>query len=676
MAAAINPEALGSGYYWVGSRTIADRRQCNPYLLIEGSEAVLFDPGSSIDFEEVKRNIQSLCPLERIRYIVLHHQDPSLASSVPLFEAVGVKAKVVCHWRTWSLMRFYGLASPPYLADEAGYSLVLESGRRLQFLATPYLPYPGSMVTFDRQAKILLSGLLFGAFQAAWSLEAGEDHVEMLKGFHEHFMPSNEIMRPVMELLAALPISLILPHQGPVIRNNAGNIIQTLMTLDCGRSLAPPRKNLPPGANHRIPLELLLARCAALFGHEEAVGFAKRTGLGFDPSVRRILGDAEVEAEQWDKVAEQIYLAQGAGALALLEPLIANLCHDFSINRPAVFETILQKSLERYEDLSEEVAKLRELGDQLSRSANLAQQNLALDAVTGLNNEGYYRSFIEEQAAIAAGMDGAESDILAVIGIDEGMARIEYQYGPKEVEAILKGVARYIQDLKRPNQVAFRLHGATFALWAPHMLLKDCIDVCERIRREVEISRAFIEPVTISIGLVAVSEIREEAESQELGSTLSDVGIRRLRIARKRGGNTICYSSEVRTDVETKGRILVVDDDPINAEVVKTFLENADFQATVASDGDEAMKKISEEGYDLVISELMVPKVDGFMLKESLLGRSGTKDIPFVLMSHLKDESNIVRAFGLGVDYYLKKPFHLAELMGVVKKLVGSGGPR
>jgi DNA-binding response OmpR family regulator len=45
-------------------------------------------------------------------------------------------------------------------------------------------------------------------------------------------------------------------------------------------------------------------------------------------------------------------------------------------------------------------------------------------------------------------------------------------------------------------------------------------------------------------------------------------------------------------------------------------------------------------------------------------------------MSHLKDEPNIIRAFSLGVDYYLKKPFLLAELMGVVKKIAGSGGPR
>ena len=676
MASAKNPESLGSGYYWVGSRTVADRLQCNPYLLIEGSEAILFDPGSSLDFEDVKRNIQSLCPLERIRYIVLHHHDPGLASSVPLFEAQGVQAKIVCHWRTWSLARFYGPTSQPYLVDEMGYSLTLETGRRLQFVATPYLPYPGSMATFDKQSKVLLSGLLFGAFQSEWALLMSKDHMEMLKSFHEHFMPSNEILRPIMELFATLPISLILPHQGPVIDKDVSHVIQALTTLDCGRAVVPPRKSGLENAHYRIPAELLLARCAALFGHEDTVSFARRVGLGFDPFAGRIVSEAEVGLEHWDKVAEQIYLAKGPGGLALIEPFIANLCHDFSINRPSIFASILQKSLERYDDLGEEVARLKELSSQLIQSSTLAQQNLMIDAVTGLNNEGFFRSFIEEQAVIVAGIDGEASDILAVMGIDEGMARIEYQYGPKEVEAILKGVARKILDLKLPNQVAFRLHGATFALWMPHMLMKDCIELCETIRRSIEVSRTFIEPVTISIGLVAVSEVKDSVDSLELGFTLSDIGIRRLRIARKRGGNTICSSSEIGGSIETKGRILVVDDDPINAEVIKTFLENADFQATVASDGDEAMKKISEEGYDIIVSELMVPKIDGFMLKESLLGRSGTKDIPFILMSHLKDESTIVRAFGLGVDYYLKKPFLLAELMGIVKKIAGSGGPR
>jgi len=100
MVSRTGAESLGSGYYWVGSAMMADKLQCNPYLLVDGDEAVLFDPGSVLDFEEVKASIASIIPLEKIRYIVLHHQDPDLASSAALFEKEGLSFTIVTHWRT------------------------------------------------------------------------------------------------------------------------------------------------------------------------------------------------------------------------------------------------------------------------------------------------------------------------------------------------------------------------------------------------------------------------------------------------------------------------------------------------------------------------------------------------------------------------------------------------
>ena len=297
------------------------------------------------------------------------------------------------------------------------------------------------------------------------------------------------------------------------------------------------------------------------------------------------------------------------------------------------------------------------------------------DAVTGLYNDTFYRNFIDEQASLMLESEGLEDNVLAVVGIDEGMARIEYQYGPREVEAILKGVSRVMLESKTSNQPAFRLHGATFALWMPRILFHEANDLCERIRKSVEISKAFIEPVTISIGLVAVAEIKKlVTDPVEAGSALSDIGIRRLRLARKRGGNTICSSTEVGKEVEAKAKVLIVDDDSINAGVIKTFLENADYLVATAEDGDQAVNKIGQEGFDLIISELMIPKIDGFMLKETLSRKSGTKDIPFILLSHLKDEKTVMRAYSLGVDHYLQKPYLLAELLGIVKNMTSAAG--
>jgi diguanylate cyclase (GGDEF)-like protein len=591
-------EALGSGYYWVGSKMLTDNLQCNPYLFIEGEEAVLFDPGSVLDVGEVVENIASLVSLDKVKYVVLHNQDPDLASAVPRLEALGMHFTIVTHWRAWSLIRFYGITSPSYLVDEHEYVLTLKSGKTLSFIPTPYLHFPGAIVSYDKNAKFLLSSDLFGAFSSAWSLYAGDDYIEGMNMFHEYYMPSHEILGPVMQFFSGLDIAAILPHHGSIIDKDIAKYISALANLECG-TLAKP--------------------------------FKKRTG---------------------DRTGE----------------------YGLPVERPATCDSLLLESQENSENLSAEISRLKKLNDELSQSAGYAQDIILKDAVTGLHNETYYRNFIDEEASIRINSEGVGDHILAVIGIDEGMARIEYQYGPREVESILKGIARIINETKGAGFPAFRLHGATFAIWMPQISLDEANRICDGIRTRVEISKTFIEPVTISIGFVAISEISESVEDiVEAGAMLTEIGLRRLRLARKRGGNTICSASEVGKEVELKARVLIVDDDPVNADVVGTFLENADYAVSKAADGDEALKKIEEEGYDFIISELMIPKIDGFMLKESLTRRSGTKDIPFILLSHLKDEKSVIRAYKLGVDYYLKKPFLLAELLGIVQKMTAAG---
>jgi diguanylate cyclase (GGDEF)-like protein len=568
--------ALDGGYYWVGNSHLTEKLICNPYLLVDGDEAVLFDPGSALDAKEVIASVASVLPLEKVRHVVLHHQDPDLAAALPYMEAAGMTFAIVTHWRTWSLLRFYGISSPGYLVDEHGYTLRLESGRTLQFIPTPYLHFPGAIATYDRQTKFLLSSDLFGAFSERWSLFADEGYMEAMKRFHEHYMPSNEILRPTMELISCLDLAAILPQHGSIIRGNIPSYIDALKNLECG--------------------------------------------LALDSGLRG------------------------------------------------------EKTKPDYRALGEEVARLRELNEQLQKTANQMNEAQLRDATTGLFDETFFREFIDEQASLRFYAEGVEDDVLAVFGIDEGIARIEYQYGPKEVEAILKGVARILQNSKVPTQSVFRLHGTTFALWMPRMIFHEAVELCEQIRTSVEASKSFIEQVTISAGLVAVAEIRSYIlDPAEAGTALAETGIRRLRIARKRGGNTVCTSSEVGNESQDKARILVVDDNQIHAGVLKTFLENNDYKVSIALDGGQAQSMLAEEGFDLIISELMVPKVDGFMLKDSLAAKSGTKDIPFILLSHRKNESSVQRAYGQGVDHYLKKPYLMAELLGIVHNLIGGG---
>jgi len=569
--------ALGGGFFWVGNSLLTENLICNPYLLVEGGEGILFDPGSTLDAKDVMASVASILPLDKIRYVVLHHQDPDLAAALPYMEAAGMKFTIVTHWRTWSLLRFYGITSPVYLVDEHGYALRLSSGRTLQFIPTPYLHFPGAIATYDRQSKFLLSSDLFGAFSERWSLYADDGYREAMKRFHEHYMPSNEILRPTMDLISCLELEAILPQHGSIIKENIPSYIDTLKNLECGLAL--------------------------------------ESGL------------------------------RG------------------------------EKTKPDYQALGEEVTRLKELNEQLQKAATLVNEVQMRDSTTGLYDETFFKEFIDEQASLRFYAEGVEDDVLAVFGIDEGMARIEYQYGPKEVEAILKGVARILQDGKAATQPVFRLHGTTFALWMPRIVFHKAVELCETIRTSVEASKSFIERITVSAGLVAVAEIRSTIlDPAEAGATLAEAGVKRLRIARKRGGNTICTSSEVGTETQSRAKILVVDDNQIHAGVLKTFLENNDYTVSIAQDGGKALSMVAEEGFDLIISELMVPKVDGFMLKDSLAAKSGTKDIPFILVSQRKNENSVRRAYGQGVDHYLQKPYLMAELLGIVHNMTSGGG--
>jgi diguanylate cyclase (GGDEF)-like protein len=676
-------ESLGAGYYWVGSRTLADNLQCNPYLLVdEGGDVVLYDPGSVLDVEDVLANVRSIVALEKVKYVVLHHQDPDLASAVPILEAQGMRFTVVTQWRTWSLARFYGIQSPIYLVDEHGYKLDLHDGRRLQFIPTPYLHFPGAIATYDKTAKTLLSSDLFGAFSPKWNLYADDNYIEGMKAFHEHYMPSNEILRPIMELFLSLDIKRIFPQHGSIIVEDVDRYIVTLKELECGTFMRPVYRDLAEVGGYRVPAEQVLNRFASLFGDEFRDTIIDSLHLGYDPKTKHITDFGMKGDELWNALSYNIHLIKGSTALTLLDPLVSKLCTEFGIKKPAIYSSMYdavpvaqnESVGGRSTILEREVERLTKQNMELTRAVGKTEGSIMRDQVTGLYNEAFFKDFIDEQAVIALEQQGVEDNVLVVFGIDEALAQIEYQYGSREVEEILRNVARTISESASSNQAAFRLHGATFVLWLPNILFHKAVDVCERIRFSIEKSGVFIEPITVSAGLVAIAEVKDTIkEPTDIGSALTEVGIKRLRIAKKRGGNTLCTTSELDKEVEGRARLLIVDDDTVNADVLRTFFENADYTVHTALDGEEALKKVSEEGYDLIISELMIPKIDGFMIKESLSQRSGTKDIPFILLSHLKDEKTVTRAYNLGVRYYLRKPYMLPELLGIVQNLALAG---
>ena len=114
-------------------------------------------------------------------------------------------------------------------------------------------------------------------------------------------------------------------------------------------------------------------------------------------------------------------------------------------------------------------------------------------------------------------------------------------------------------------------------------------------------------------------------------------------------------------------KILVVDDDPHIRELVRVFLRNEGFDVYEAADGLEALARLESVKADLVIVDVLMPRLDGWELTRQL--REGG-DLPVLLLTAKGETSQKIKGFQLGADDYLVKPFEPLELVARVKALL------
>lgn len=236
------PIQIADGVHWIGFEDTSAGFHCNPYLLVDGGEAILFDPGSVQHFPIVLSKLVKLISLDQISHIIVTHQDPDLCGAIPKFEeliyGVGSSLKIATHTRASVLVAHYGVRSEFYCVDQNGWRLTMRSGRELKFIFTPYMHFPGSFMTFDDKTGILFSGDVFGALSFDWSIYANEYYMEAMKAFHENYMPSSEIVNSGMRKLEKLDIKMIAPQHGSIINKDVASYIETLKNLECGEFMS------------------------------------------------------------------------------------------------------------------------------------------------------------------------------------------------------------------------------------------------------------------------------------------------------------------------------------------------------------------------------------------------------------------------------------------------------
>ena len=117
-----------------------------------------------------------------------------------------------------------------------------------------------------------------------------------------------------------------------------------------------------------------------------------------------------------------------------------------------------------------------------------------------------------------------------------------------------------------------------------------------------------------------------------------------------------------------KIRLLLAEDEPALARIVKESLETRDFEVFHASDGKEALKIYHENLLDVLVLDIMMPKKDGITLTQEI--RQIDQNIPIIFLTAKSQTADVVEGFEVGGNDYLKKPFSMEELIVRVRNLL------
>ena len=118
-------------------------------------------------------------------------------------------------------------------------------------------------------------------------------------------------------------------------------------------------------------------------------------------------------------------------------------------------------------------------------------------------------------------------------------------------------------------------------------------------------------------------------------------------------------------------RILIVEDEPELQELLCAYLRDAGYETAVAGDGVAALDLFQRQAFDLVLLDIMLPKIDGFGVCEVIRRQS---QVPILMLTALDGEEQQLRGFGLDIDDYVTKPFSMPVLLEKIRVILRRSG--
>jgi PleD family two-component response regulator len=119
-------------------------------------------------------------------------------------------------------------------------------------------------------------------------------------------------------------------------------------------------------------------------------------------------------------------------------------------------------------------------------------------------------------------------------------------------------------------------------------------------------------------------------------------------------------------------RVLIADDNPQGVELLEAYLSECDYEIRTAADGEETLRQVEQWQPDLILLDIMMPKISGFEVCKRLRANPATQDIAILMITALDQPSDVERAVEAGTNDYLTKPINKTDLLLRVRSVLKS----
>ncbi len=285
------------------------------------------------------------------------------------------------------------------------------------------------------------------------------------------------------------------------------------------------------------------------------------------------------------------------------------------------------------------------------------------DPLTGLpNRAAFHEAFLQ-----ARFLSGTPGDPLSIGIVDlDNFKSVNDTYGHPMGDQVLRRVASVMSRTLRNSDFLARWGGEEFTALFPRTDVAGATIALEKMLRSLR-EESFptgdgrAVRVTFSAGVV---QVPKEASAEDAVS-LAD---RYLYRAKSMGRNRVVSPAD--TTPPPRARIMIVEDDELIATLLRHCLTHEGFEVLHYSNGLDALAAAADSGTSLIISDVRMPKMDGFEMLKQLRGMPGLAQVPIIMLTSMGSEEDLTKGFQLGADDYVLKPFSTAELLSRVRRLL------